>query len=313
MANELSIKITREKDGTPASLTNMSLDAAQSVKVFIESFTEYARAHSEDSHIKILDTGNAIDNILTLPETGTSASDEILDVINSESESDELVKVFNLIRKRISQNGLSYEVNLKNQDKTVNLTEKFKSKRFITKQQDDLPLQEEVVFIRGEIYESGGMNVTNIHIKPKKGKPLGITCSKEQARKFSKVLYTNVFVSAVRQWKKPADATMRLLDVYKNEEQFEIFEKLYSEYTFSESSERFNILRNDLTENLAKYGIASPRISRIMRLYNHALSDRGIVRTILFILKPLRHEKAIEGLYHDLAMVLKNGNAQHSY
>ncbi|MBF9141060.1 hypothetical protein [Hymenobacter properus] len=313
MPDELSIKITREKDGSAPSLTNMSLDAAQSVKVFIESFTEYARAHSEDSHIKILDTGNAIDNILTLPEADNSASDEILDVVNSESESDNLVKVFNLIRKRISENGLSYEVNLKHQDEIVNLTEKFKSKRFITKQQADPPLQEEVVFVRGMIYESGGMNVTNIHIKPKKGKPLGISCSQAEARKFSKLLYSTVFVSAVRQWKKPKDVTMRLLDVYKDEEQFERFQALYHEYTDSESSERFNKLREDLISTLTKFGAASPRISRIMRLYNHALSDRGIIRTILFILKPLRHEKAIASLYDDLATVLKNGNTQHSY
>lgn len=334
MPNELSIKITREKDGTPASLNDMSLDAAKSVKVFIESFTEYAKVRSKDSHIKLIDNGDSIDNILTLPESIIvenstlndspsedsnsaieSSASEILSVVNSESESDDLVKVFNLIRKRISENGLSYEVNLKYQNENVNLTEKFKSKnkRFATKQQEDLPMQEEVLFVKGEIYESGGKTVTNIHIKPESGKDISILCSKDQARKFSKRLYTNVFVSAVRQWKSPKDATMRLLDIYQDEEQFKRFEELYTNYTHTDSSERFDNLRKDLIENLTKYGVASPRILRIMRLYNHELSDRGIIRTILLVLKPLRHEEAVKDLYHDLALVLKNGNTQHSY
>jgi hypothetical protein len=334
MPNELSIKIIREKDGTPASLNDMSLDAAKSVKVFIESFTEYAKVRSKDSHIKLIDNGDSIDNILTLPESNAvenstlndsssedfnhnsqDSASEIINVVNSESESDDLVKVFNSIRKRISENGLSYEVNLKYQNESVNLTEKFKSKnkRFVTKQQEDLPVQEEVIFVRGEVYESGGKTTTNIHIKPESGRDISILCSKEQARKFSKRLYTNVFVSAVRQWKSPKDATMRLLDIYQDEEQFKRFEELYSAYTHNDSPERFDNLRNDLIANLTKYGTSSPRILRLMRLYNHALSDRGIIRTILLVLKPLRHEEAVKELYHDLAIVLKNGNTQHSY
>lgn len=303
MANEFVIKINRDSNGNTVSLNDMTIEAADALKVFIESLSEVAKLHRDNSEIRLSLKNGSIESVLTYPESDTEIGNEIQDIIEGNSYNSDFVKIFRNIQDKIKDNGLDYSIIHKvNNTAPADLTSIFKDKNFTLKRGTRKEWFEKVLFITGHLFESGGKNTTNIHLDSSEG-DLKIECTKIQAARFE--LYTPVYLCVLKKWKNGGKPLYTLMDIYSTPNVFTQFENIYKKVSDG-SLERFDIIHSSIVEYVNKEELSW--VIKFMKLFNHSQSDRGALRTILIALKPLKTHERISEIYKELADILRAGS-----
>lgn len=308
MANEFIIKINTDSKGHEVSLDNMPIEAADALKVFIDTLTGVAKLQKDNSDITFSLKDGSITSVLTYPDSATEIETELEDVVEGKSYNSDLVKLFRNAQDKIRANGLGYSVSHKVKGKElIDLTEKFKSKDFTIRKGKRKEWNEEVKFISGRLYISGGKKNANIHLDHGDEDYI-IDCTESEAVRINRLLFKTVYVAALKRWKDGADPKYRLLDSYVDATAFSNFKRFY-ENTNNKSLSRFDIIHDTISERVEKntrpdMGV----VVKILRLFNHAQSDRGILRTLLITLKPLKDNEIISDIYKNLADILRAGS-----
>lgn len=130
MENELKIKILSNSNGEKVSLDNISIDAADALKIFIESLSDFAKSYNDNSDVKLSMKDGSIETILTYPADKTEISEDIDEIITGKSFETHRTKLFKNIQDKIKLNGLEYSVLLKENNIEKDLTKNFKDKNF---------------------------------------------------------------------------------------------------------------------------------------------------------------------------------------
>lgn len=306
MQNELIIKILKDSKGNPVSLDNISVDSADALKIFIESFSEYARLNGDVSDIKISLRDGSISTVLSYPETNTIFQEGINDVVNNRSENRDRVKILKNIQKKIKANGLEYEVKQKINNQYQDITHLFKKKNFVLRRGPREDWYKDVLFVDGNLYEAGGKVKLNIHIEDSTGFHYTIDCSEKAVKKVR--LLNETFVSVIRKYKENKPLEYELLDIYPKKEKYIEYKKFYESIQKNESLEKYDLLHDKIVSIIEDKNKSNGELLKIMRLFNYTGSDRGSIRTILIALKRVPKDDKLNEMYNSLAEILRAGN-----
>lgn len=311
MTNEFIIKIHKDSKGNELSLDNITIEAADALKVFLESLTDFAKLYAS-SNIKLSLKNGSIESCLSYSSVGNSMYDEINKVIIGESKSisNEKIKILKTIQDKIKQNGLDYSVIHKVNDEYLDITSTFKSKNFPFSRAIRHEISEDVEFIKGRLYESGGKVKTNIHLECEDGE-YKVECSQKQAIEVNDRLYSEIYLSVLKRWKIGQKATYHLLDNYLAQDLFLIYKNFFEAVENDESLNKYDIVYDKIIE-IIESGRNIREVLKVMRLYNYSQSNRGILRTILMTLKPYSKNEDLSKMYNSLAQILRAGSSNNA-
>lgn len=309
MANELVFKISTDSQGNDVHLTNMPIEAADAFIVFLESLSKIAKLYPNENDIKISIREGSAEGVLEYPETVDVISTELIDVIEGRSQNAEYTKLLKDVQDKIMANGLGYEVSYKTNNVSRDLTQEFKAKKFVLKRGRRLEWNERVEFIKGKLFEAGGKTKSNIHLDVD-GKDIRVECTQQQAIRLNKLLYSTIHLCVLRKWKTIDEPSYLLMDSYATEQTYLLFKNFYQAFQEDTSLERFDNIYGRVIEAVEKPKIKA-EVIKIMRLFDHAQADRGVIRTILVALKPLRQDEPIAFMYKGLADVLRSGSTHN--
>jgi hypothetical protein len=308
MANEFIIKINKDSKGNEVSLSSMTYEAADALKIFIESLSDFAKNHQNSSELRLSLKDGCVESALVYPESDTIVENDILSVINGESYNNEHIKLLKNIQDKIKLNGLDYSIIHKVNDESIDLTSIFKAKDFPLRRTKVKEWSEELLFLEGKLFNSGGKITINIHLETIDN-DYKIECNEIQAKILNNFLFDKVYVSVLKIIKNNQKPTYQLIDIYLKKELFNEYSDLYKSIWEDKSLKRFDIIYNKITQTFNSTAISNGNISKIMRLFNHPHADRGMLRTVLMALKPIKnHEDLDMDLYHRLAKILRSGS-----
>ncbi|MGV2452931.1 UNVERIFIED_CONTAM: hypothetical protein POZ17_22200 [Ralstonia mannitolilytica] len=290
MENELKIKILSNSSGEKVSLNNISIDAADALKVFIESLSDFAKSYTDTSDLRLSMKDGSIETVLSYPADKTEISNDIRDIISGNSFDTHKIKLLKNIQDKIKLNGLEYSVLVKENSVERDLTKDFKSKNFPLKRGKKIPLKFEIIFLSGEVYEAGGKFKSNIHLNVE-NHDYKIDCLKEQATNLGGV-YNKVFLSALKKWRTENKIEYILIENYPKKEDYEYFKNLHNEFKSKDSLEKYDLLHEKVVEIFESEHIPTNNLIKLLRLYNNEYTDkdRGVLRTLLTSIKPLLKE-----------------------
>lgn len=287
-------------------LDNMPIEAAEALKVFIESLTELARLNGDDSDVHLSLSSGCIEASLEYPET-ENVIDEAIDTVTSrEAYDNEVVKIFNKIHNKISANGLEYSVVVHQQGVTRDLTGVFKAEKKFVYSRPRLDWEDDVIFIKGSLYNAGGKSSTNLHVDADNF-DFTVQCTKEQAQEVNK-LYQDVYLAVHKRWQDGKNPQFVYIDHYTSQNSFIKYKELYSVVKADNGLDKFDLVREELLETLEDRQEHVRRLLKLMRLYQFDFSNRGVIRTILSTIKPFRNvDNQVSELYNHMAETLERG------
>ncbi|MGV3504664.1 MAG: hypothetical protein ACO1O1_13235 [Adhaeribacter sp.] len=277
----------------------MPIEAADALKIFIESLTNFAKLHKNSSEVRLSVKEGSIETILEYPQS-LEIDTEIDEIIEGTSENREYAKLIRTIQDKIRLNGFNYTVKHTVNNEVRDLTDVFKSRPFVIKR-PRIDRREKVVFIEGHIYETGGKVKPNMHIDSGK-EDFTVSFKREIADKLPS-LYGHIYLSALKKEAIGRDEiSYELIDRYLTQELYEEYKNLYESIQETKDSSRFRRVFDFIEENFNREDGGLGRIMKLMRLYNFAQSDKGVLRSILMMIKPVKEvNPEINAAYIQLA------------
>lgn len=307
MSNELKIKILRDSQGNNVNLSNITIDAADALKIFIESLTELAKTYEDVSDITLKLDNGSIEACLIYPEEEeiTNDIDEILAYTSTDRER---VKIFRTIQDKIQLNGLEYEVYINKTNEPIReVTQVFKGRKF-TKVKQTFQREYSIDFLEGVLYAAGGKSTVNIHIENAAlEKVYKIECTKSEAKKLNERLYSTVYLSVLKICKTEHDIEYRYIDSYLREENYNFYKSLHESLIGNENITKYDLIYDYIVETLNNEERPNEELVKLIRLYNNKFSEKGIVRTILMTLKPIiNSEMGLKPHYDNLVETFRS-------
>jgi hypothetical protein len=304
--NRFVLTIKKDSKGNPVSLQNMPIEAAEALKVFIESLAELARLEGDDTDVRLSINSGSIEASLEYPET-ENVIDEAIDTVTSRLAYDnDVVKTFNKIHNKISANGIEYAVIVHRHGEQHDLTGVFKAEKKFVYSRPRLDWEDDVIFIKGSLYNAGGKSSTNLHVDAGNF-DYTVQCTKEQAQEVNK-LYQDVYLAVHKRWQEGKNPKYVYIDHYTSQGSFIELKELYASVKSDEGLEKFERVREWLLQVLERGPEHIGDVLKIMRLYQFEFSNRGVIRTILSTLKPFRSvNEQVSVLYFQMADTLEKG------
>jgi len=287
MSNIFKIKIIKDSQGNNVNLSNITLDAADALKIFIESLTELAKTYENDHDIRLKLDNGSIETCLVYSDD-QEISHDIDKILSYESRDKERIKLFRNIQDKIQLNGLEYKIYLnKDNEPEKEVTQIFKGKKF-KKVKQTFDRKYSIDFIEGALFEAGGRSTVNIHIENAElGKEYKIECTKPEAKKLNERLYSKVYLSVIKICKTEQDIEYKYIDSYLREDNYMFYKSLHEHLTSNEAIEKYDMIYNYVVDTVNSDETSNEELIKLMRLYNNKFTDKGIVRTILMSIKPL--------------------------
>lgn len=304
MQNELKIRIVKDSKGDKLSLTSITIEAAESLRIFIESLVELANLYENNSEFKISLKEGSVESSLVFPSQNVDITDDINNIIEGKSIDNAKTKTLKKIQDKIKLNGLSYEVAWIIDNKEKNITNVFKGRNFPYKRLHSNG-NSEVVFLKGFLYESGGKKTVNIHIEDC-GQEYTIDCTNDEAIKVNTSLFKEIFISAIKTVKGKDIVFYKLVDYYSDKVEYENMSNFYDSIVYNDGLEKFDLLHNKIYNLIIDD--KTQELLKIVKVFNTDFTEKGIIRTILMSLKPVRQKEffpAIDALYKSLSENLR--------
>ncbi|MCW3071069.1 MAG: hypothetical protein JWO44_959 [Bacteroidetes bacterium] len=292
--DKFEIRIVKDEGNKDLHLASMSIAAAKSLTVFIQSLTKIAELQENSKDIKISVTKGSAKVALEAPAKKIAVIEQQLkDVADNKSKNKILVNSWKNIQQTISANGLQYEAIFSKGGRNESVIDVLKQKKYFqikrkARKKPDYSLN----FYTGRLYDVGGKKVSNIHIELKEDLNLTIGCSENDIREIVKYIYTNVTVAL---WEsKKETGKYQFCDYYSNEDEASKYKDLSARMLQIDGSvkqkEVYNIIDNCLHDNKFR------EAKKFMRLFNHKTADPNVLRMILVATKSVKDENEIASI-----------------
>lgn len=307
MTNELKIKIIKDSQGNDLDLSNITIEAADALKVFIDSMVDFAKTYSDTSSVKLKLDNGSIETALVYPDE-EEISNDIDEILTFQSDKQKRVEILRKIQDKIQLNGLTYQVFIDKQNQpTQEITQIFKGRKF-RKTRQTFDRNYSIEFIEGELYESGGKSTVNVHIHNQElDKEYKVECTKPQAKRLNERLYSKVYLSVTKIIKTESEIEYRYIDSYLKEETYLFYKSIHERLTTEDSIEKYDLIYDHIVGIINNDEISNEEIIKIMRLYDNKFSEKGIIRTILMTLKPIvNREIGLLPQYEDLVKTFRS-------
>jgi hypothetical protein len=308
MPNEFIIKINSDSQGNHVSLDSMTIEASDALILFHKTLNDFAKLHHDSADVKVSLRDGCIESSLVYPQNNTKISEEITDVIHGNSENNELIKLLKDIQNKVKANGLDYSILHNYNNQFEDITPFFKARNFSYRRGPRKEWIETVIFLEGKLFEAGGKTKTNIHIEYN-NQEYKIECSQEEAKKINERLYETVFLCVLKKQKAGQRDVFHFIDSYLKVETYNELKSLYETLNDNDSLERFDLLHNKIVEIIENIEHPYGELLKLMRLFSNPQCDRGLLRTVLMALKPIKdNNEKVSQMYTTLAEILRAGN-----
>ncbi|WP_394665809.1 hypothetical protein [uncultured Chryseobacterium sp.] len=307
MSNELKIRIIKDSLGNNLDLNNISIEAADALKVFIDSFTNLAKTYSNTSDINLRLDNGSITACLVLPEEDEHIVNDLEEVFTNKSRNNSRIKILKTIQDKIQLNGSEYEVYFKKSNlDEINITQIFKGTKFQTRKQR-LTRVYSTEFIEGVLFEVGGKTNANVHVENEEnGQTYTIGCERNDAKILNKRLYSKVYLST-RKIETQKELKYEYIDNYLDSELYSFYKSLHNELVTNDSIEKYDLIHDYIYQILNDDNRSNEELIKIIKLYNNDYIEKGILRTILMSLKPIiNREIGLLPHYNSLAEKLRS-------
>ena len=283
-------------------MDSMDSNTASALATFLMSLTQLAESYSDAQlTISVLD-GSVVAGMTTNDEI----KGEILDIVDNRSQDNSRIGIIKEIQDRIKENGLTYSVYFAKEVKqpVLDLTKSFKGRNFSLRRPRRGEWDEQVVFIKGNVHLAGGTS-TNLHIKTENDEKYTVWCSRDEATNLTKNgVYGDICISALRKCREGDSDRYDFIDSYFSDESYHEYLSLYNITSKGQGLGKFELLHNKIKTHYNKQELL--RIIKVMKLFNHVQANRGLVRSILMSVSPIKdaHEE-VRNLYDSMVTILK--------
>jgi hypothetical protein len=309
MNNSFIIKINKDSKGNDLSLKNMPIEAAEALTVFIKNLSDIAKFKNslDTQDIKISLSDGCIESEISYPSHRVDIDDDITNIVNGNSSTNELIKYFKSIQDKIQENGLDYSIIHRVNNTPTDLTQLFKQKKFPLKRRTKTNREISIQFISGNLYNAGGKIQSNIHIDLVDG-PIKIDCTKNQAKAINNYLYESTYLSVLKTKKKERLDKYELVDYYTDSTNYELYQSLHTELRHLNPYERysrFHDIIHDFMHEEIELERSLVKITKLIRLFDNELTEAGMLRAILVNLKSFKNNSILSENLASIASKLK--------
>lgn len=302
----LELKITSDSNGKSVELDDLSIQAAKSLKIFLDSLISIADLvpiKNRDSlkiKVKKGSVSVAIEGLTSDIETIEKNFEE---VASNKSSNKELVSNWKAIQSVFHANGLNYEANIFTPQKgIVSLIDKIKlGKEFRTKSNRNKP-DTNIAFLKGKLIAIGGLN-PNFHLYNENQEETIIHCDEETAKKINSFLYNEIYVSTWCKSVPGGKPNHTYGDLYIHESTFIEFRDFITKEKPKNDSEEFIKIHDKIKAIIEQQDFG--KLRKFLRLYNHLSVEEKILKTILVNTKAFNNNPDISDIRNNLKDILE--------
>lgn len=285
--NNLEISIEKDTNHQKADLKSMPLEVAQAFSIIVDSLTRIVE-NSPNKHTLKVKVLNGTVKVGLEGEGLTEVKNDFLQAIDNQSSDKAVVNSWKNIQQLFKKNGLTYGSEAIIDNQTIHLITSLKNADPLrVKKRKSPPIQTEIEFITGELFQVGGKKNTNLHIEKESGKVSIVECSREVADNAKEYLYKTVQISA---WQIPGlDKEQHVFcDSYFKGEYYDtlksFIEKLES---MDDGIKSLELLHFEVRRYLEAKDYKG--FKRFLNLFNYPNINSSILHTILMLTTSFRN------------------------
>ncbi|MFC3562152.1 hypothetical protein [Pedobacter jamesrossensis] len=301
--NKLEFKITKDAHGNEIELTNLTVEATESLILMLQSMKDIISntPGAEGAKIQVV-KGSATVMTVASTEVIEHFHNDFNNILDKKETNPDIITPWRNFQNLLKANGLIYEANFYTKTEKISVEKKIKkAKKFQAKpvkRQSNFTIQ----FLKGKLMEVGGAN-PNIHLQDLKP----IKCSENQAIAVNKFLYQDIEL-LVRKRATTDIEEYTFCEFFINEEHKAYFKNLLHLLESKSLDDFLFDLHFEIKKLLdtQQFGV----VAKVIRLFDHPSIDVNIIKTILVITKSFAEETAIKEVRAKLYHTLKSNLTQ---
>lgn len=302
---KLEFKITKDAKGNDIELTNLSVEATNSLILMLQSMKDIIvnTPGAENAKIQVV-KGSATVMTIAPPEVIQSFQEDFQNVLDKKETNASIVAPWRQLQNLFQANGLRYEANFYTKSIKISVEKQIKKATEFRAKPIKKQAKYELEFVKGKLIELGGKN-PNIHIL-KNGVKTAISCTEIEAIKVNQFIYKEIEIS-IRKKIVEDNIEYSFCDFYSDSKYFDEFQELITDSIQKDIEDFLFILHFKIKSFLddKNYGV----VLKIFRLFNHISTDVNILKTILIITKSFSDNEQLKepraNLYHLLKSKLE--------
>jgi len=303
--NKIEFRIVKDTSGKHIDLKSMSIGAARSMVVILQSLTNILNEVGDGRNVKIkISKGSAAiaalgpENVIKKVQTGFN------EVAENRCTNKQLVEHWLSIQSLIKSNGLEYDANFYTKSGKTSLVDTIKnSKKFRVKsKRRRVGKDTDLIFLSGKLIEIGGKN-PNIHIIADNEEKYTIACNEDEAIKVNKFLYKQLDLSVWRTKKTNGIITYLFCDFYINEKTFDLLKVFLDQFNNEDDVKSLLVLHDQLRDFIKAGDLGNLR--KFLRLFQHECLDASTLKTILIGTKAIKEKEEISELRSSIKEILE--------
>ncbi|MFA6278382.1 MAG: hypothetical protein WC622_16665 [Pedobacter sp.] len=294
---KLEFKITRDANGNDIELTNLSVEATNSLILMLRSMAEIISntPGAENAKIQVV-KGSATVMTVASAEVIQNFQHDFQNVLDKKETNASIVAPWRQLQNLFQANGLIYEANFYTKAQKTSIEKQIKkAKEFRAK-----PIKKaatfSIQFLKGKLIEVGGTN-PNIHLQGSRP----IRCTELEAIAVNKFLYQDIEL-LVRKKTTSDGEEYTFSEFFINDEQKTYFKNLLHLLETKSLDDFLFDLHFEIKKlfDSKQLGV----VAKVIRMFDHSSTDVNIIKTILVITKSFAEEESIKDarakLYHTL-------------
>lgn len=286
---EFTIEITKDVGGSEIAEHSMSLRAANSLKVILESLTEVATmSGGEDSNIKI-DTGTTKISIKANQEQLDAIDKNLTDVSEGKSNNERLMTIWKKVHSTISANSLEYSASFHSVQNTKDITTIFKDKKKFKKTVVKRPIVRFYIGkLRGLVDNEKSSTIT---IELNEEERYGVNCEATDTFALNNCFSHTIYISVIETIKGDKVTNRTLCNFYTQDFYNEIY-SFYNECKRLRGIEKLKFI-NKTIDSIIRIGNDFSKVAKYVKLFNHTDEDVSVLRMLINTIQNIENQEEI--------------------
>lgn len=294
---KLEFKITKDANGNDIELTNLSVEATNSLILMLQSMTEIISntPGAENAKIQVV-KGSATVVTVASAEIIQNFQEGFQNVLDKKETNANIVAPWRQLQNLFQANGLTYEANFYRKAQKISVEKQIKKAKEFRARSVKKHANFSIQFLKGKLMEVGGAN-PNIHLQDLRP----VRCTELEAIAVNKFLYQDIELLVRRKFTSDNEEYM-FCEFFVNDEQKIYFKNLLHLLETKPLDEFLFDLHFEIKKliDVKQFGV----VAKVIRMFDHSSTDVNIIKTILVITKSFADEASIKDarakLYHTL-------------